>query len=265
MSCAATAGAAGLGSPLLAHLRPWLDRLPAAPDATAVDALAASLELCTANGLPLRFTPPREDGLAYEERVWHRGEVETRQDNWHDFFNALIWMAFPRAKAALNARHVREMAATPGGRGRARDAMTHFDECGLVVVSSDPSLLDLLRGFRWQELFWQRRRDVVRDMRFLVFGHATCEQLLAPFRGLTAKAVLYAVDAAWLDLPGVDQLAAVDARLAEELAAGRHAVPRELQPVPLLGLPGMTPDNESPAYYDDTWQFRPGRRVAGSV
>lgn len=265
MSVAAPAGVVGLGSPLLAHLRPWLDRLSTTPDAAAVDALAGSLDLRTASGLPLRFVPPRADGLAYEERVWSRGEVETRPDNWHDFFNALVWMAFPRAKAALNARHVREMAEVPGGRGRARDAMTHFDECGLVVVSCDPALLDLLRGFRWKELFWQRRRDVVRDMRFLVFGHATCEQLLAPFRGLTAKAVLYAVDAAWLELPAADQLAAVDERLAGELAAGHHAVPRELQPVPLLGLPGMTPDNESAAYYEDVWQFRPGRRATGSV
>ena len=27
----------------------------------------------------------------------------------------------------------------------------------------------------------------------------------------------------------------------------------------LLGIPGVTPENEDPAYYEDTYQFRPGR------
>ena len=143
----------GRQSPLLEHLRPWLGRLPARPDADAVAGLAAQAGLVTASGHPLRFVPPRDDVLGYERRIWERGEVETRPDNWHDFFNALIWLAFPQAKAALNARHVREMGAGAAPRGQARDAMTHFDECGLVVVSSNPLLLDLLRGFRWKELF----------------------------------------------------------------------------------------------------------------
>ena len=38
----------------------------------------------------------------------------------------------------------------------------------------------------------------------------------------------------------------------------RH--PRDLQPLPLLGIPGLTPESEDPAFYEDTWQFRPGRR-----
>jgi hypothetical protein len=38
-----------------------------------------------------------------------------------------------------------------------------------------------------------------------------------------------------------------------------------LRPVPLLGIPGMTPDNECGEYYDDTWQFRSGRRAVAGV
>jgi len=249
--------------PLFFPIASWLSRLPGCPDAEAVARLAEAAGLCTENGRRLRFVPPQADGLGYERRIWATGEVETRPDNWHDFFNALVWLAFPRAKAALNARHLREMAATEAGRGQARDAMTHFDECGLVVVSEEPALLGLLRDFRWKDLFWERRARVAAAMGFFVFGHATYEQLLAPFRGLTAKAVLYEVAPGWLGRPLAAQLADLDQRLTADLGAGRYASPRELQPVPLLGIPGTTPDNEAAEYYDDTWQFRPGRRAAG--
>ncbi len=260
-------------NPLFAPLAPWLARLqppwPPVPDAAALaglTALAAGLALRSATGHPLSFPPPRDDGLGYEARIGANGQVETRPDNWHDFFNALVWCAFPLSKQAINGRHLQALAAAgdgaPGsGRGGARDAMTHFDECGALVLSSDPSLLQLLREFRWQELFWQRRADLAASLRVVVFGHATYESLLAPFRGLTAKAVLYEVDAAALAAVDRGDLAALDARLAAELAAGRHGRPRELQPLPLLGLPGVTADNENPDYYADTWQFRPGRRA----
>jgi hypothetical protein len=87
------------------------------------------------------------------------------------------------------------------------------------------------------------------------------EALLKPFRGLTAKAVLYTVSEDWLTLDARGLNAAVDGLLAADLASGRYTRPRDFQPLPLLGIPGSTPDNEDPAYYDDTWQFRPGRRA----
>lgn len=266
-----SAGPGAYAHPLFDPLRSWLDRLPGRPDLQALAALAAARPIRTASGRPVRFVPPQTDGLGYERRVWERGEVETRPGNWHDFFNALVWLAFPRAKAALNARHVGAIAAagreSGAGqvRGHARDAMTHLDECGLAVLADDPSLLDLLRGFQWKSLFWQRRADVVAHMRFIVFGHATYEALLAPFFGLTAKAILYPVDRATLALP-VDELrAALDGWLARDLAAGTYDAPRALQPVPLLGIPGATSANADPAYYDDVRQFRPGRRESGRV
>ena len=138
--------------------------------------------------------------------------------------------------------------------------MTHFDECGVVVVSCDSSLLGLLRAFQWKALFWERRPDLARALRCFVFGHASYEQLLQPFRGLTAKAVLHEVTEDWLCVPPSAQLAAIDRWLAGELAAGRCADPRAFHPLPLMGLPGVTPDNENPAYYDDRWQFRSGRQ-----
>jgi hypothetical protein len=247
-------------NPLFFPLTPLLARLPPAPDMAALSALAAERALRTVTGQPVSFVPPQDDGLGYEARIAARGEVETRPDNWHDWFNGLVWLTFPLAKAALSARHAAELAAAGDGRGAVRDAMTHFDECGAVVVAEDASLLDLLAAFSWKELFVTRRAEVVAGLRIFIFGHATYEALLAPFRGLTAKCVLTPVAAGWLQQPLAAQLDDLDVRLATDLAAGRHGDPRSLQPLPLLGLPGVTPANEDPAYYDDAWQFRPGRR-----
>lgn len=248
-------------SPLFEPLRPWLKQLPAHPDARALAELAERYPIHTASGQQLSFVPPQLDGLAYECRIWESGAVETRPDNWHDFFNALVWLSFPRAKVVVNASHERAMNPDGQARGSVRDALTHFDECGIVVLSSKPVLLDLLRDFQWKALFVERRAEVERSMRFVIFGHATYEALLKPFRGLTAKAVLHAVSEAWLEMPYAAQVAAVDGLLAADLGSGRYTRPRDFQPLPVLGIPGVTPESEDPAYYDDTWQFRPGRRM----
>lgn len=246
-------------SPLFAPLRGWLDQLPPTPDSAALGRLAKRFPIHDENGQCIRFVPPQPDGLAYECRIRETGEVETRVDNWHDFFNALVWLTFTQTKIALSASHVRAMTQPGEARGTRRDTLTHFDECGIVVLSSKPALLDLLRGFEWKKLFVEHRAEVQSDMRFILFGHATYEQLLKPFRGLTAKAVLYEVSESWLAMPFAEQIAAVDLRLAADLASGRYQRPRDFQPLPLLGIPGVTPENEDPAYYEDTYQFRSGR------
>jgi hypothetical protein len=65
------------------------------------------------------------------------GEVETRPDNWHDFFNALVWLSFPQTKNCRQRQSCRSAMSRSGeARGTIRDALTHFDECGIVVLSS---------------------------------------------------------------------------------------------------------------------------------
>jgi hypothetical protein len=248
-------------SPLFEPLRRWLERLPLRPDTQAVAELATHFPIHAENGQRIRFVPPQADGLVYECRIWESGEVETRPDNWHDFFNALVWLSFPKTKIAISAAHVSAMQAPGEKRTNTRDVLTHFDECGIVVLSSQPELLELLRGFCWKALFVERRAEVISSMRFVIFGHATYEQLLKPFRGLTAKAVLYEVSEDWLQMSAEAQLTAVDSLLADDLTSGKYTRPRDFQPLPLLGIPGVTPESENPDYYDDTWQFRPGRRA----
>jgi acyl-coenzyme A thioesterase PaaI-like protein len=48
------------------------------------------------------------------------GEVPTRSHNWHDWFNALAWLAWPHSKEALNARHVRAIRRGEQTRATAR-------------------------------------------------------------------------------------------------------------------------------------------------
>jgi hypothetical protein len=169
---------------------------------------------------------------------------------------------FPRTKAVLNAHHYREMLARRGERlrGTARDVLTLFDEGGVLVACADASLADLLVGFRWKELFWQRRAHVACAMRFRVFGHAIHEKAVAPFRGITAKALILPVACEALALPLDEELAMLDERAAAHFAnPGALASTRSLPPLPVLGVPGWTPENADSAYYDDTDHFRPGR------
>ncbi len=110
-------------------------------------------------------------------------------------------------------------------------------------------------------MFVERRAELLASTRFVVFGHASHDALAAPFVGLCGKALFIEVDAVWLALPQAEALAALDGRLAA-LFDSSDLSPRDWQPLPLLGIPGATADNESPDYYDDTRQFRPARTNA---
>lgn len=230
--------------------------------------MARERGLVTGNGLPLQFIEPSGGPDGYEERAFLSGEVATRPGNRHDLFNALIWLAWPLAKAALNRRHHAAIADArrqgSAERGALRDALTQFDECGVVVAGCAPGVWQSLCAHRWREVFVGRREELLHSTRFLLFGHASHDALAAPYVGLCGKALFIEVDAAWLELPATAALAELDSRLAALFDAGEFA-PRDWQPLPLLGIPGATADNEQPDYYDDTRQFRPPRTMrAGS-
>lgn len=237
------------------------------PGAVELTALATARGIVVggegeARGQALRFTPPTNDGWGYEMRIAQFGCVETRTESWHDFFNALVWLRFPLAKAALSAAHYAAMSSA--GRGQRRDALTHFDECGVILVARDPAYLAQVREFRWRGLFWDNRADLAANLEVVIFGHATYEQLLQPFRGLTAKAILLHLppEHAYWQMVASERWAFLDAYLADYLSRPATTLtrPRDLHPFPLLGLPDLVPENNTASYYDDTWQFRTGRR-----
>jgi DUF3025 family protein len=257
-------------SEMFAPLRPVAAGLPAIgwPDLDLLNALAEDhgRRILNTQGMRVRFVPqaPKSKSFvaAFEPRAYLKGEVRVRAFDWHDLFNALVWMTFPTAKAVINARHYESMvAAGRGNRPPQRDALTLFDEDGVVVVSTDAGLLELVRGFRWKELFWQRRDAVKARMRFAVFGHALFSKALRPFVGLTGNAVLLQVSGTLLESAKAARLAELDRLLAIRIwNRDRFCHGRELSPLPVLGVPGWWSANEREEFYDDTAYFRPGRR-----
>ena len=252
-------------SPIYAAFANALERLPADRWPAHEELTRAAAGIVTDRGRPLRFVKPRghdqRERRYYELRIAETGEVETRADNWHDFFNALAWISYPRAKSAINAQH----AAILEERGREeerrrspeRDALTLFDEGGVVVASSSPELTRLVVDFQWKELFWHRRDELARDMRFFAFGHALLEQALRPYLGMVAKTVFVTAADAFVALPLGAQVERVDSLLAAHFAdRARFPSPKSMAPMPVLGIPGWHPDTALESFYDDAKHFR---------
>jgi hypothetical protein len=229
-------------------VRPWLERLGPERSLERLNRLAADSDLRTASGRAVRFVPPASADPYYEVHLYETGRVQTRPDNLHDLFNAAAWLAFPKTKALINALHAEEIPRERGRRGRRRDLLTLLDEGGVIVQCDDAELVAAALDFRWKELFWTRRQRVREAMRLRVLGHATLEQALKPWPGISCKALIVPL-AAQAD-------AAAHARLA---ALPADATPRALAPLPVFGYPGWLPENARAEFYDDTRYFRPFR------
>lgn len=254
-------------SPMFAMLRATAEKLPEIgwPNVEVLNhvALETGRRIVNARGQRIWFVPAEcGDGQGFETLTFTQGHVRVRPIDWHDLLNALVWMVFPTAKASINLRHQQEIdAQVDNTRSAVRDALTHFDEDGMIVLSADTSLSALLQGFAWKDLFWMQRDEVARSMRFVPFGHALYDKLRKPFIGVTAKALVFEVEADVLALDREAMRAHIDRLLGLHiLDAMRMTSPKVLQPVPLLGVPGWWPQNEDPAFYDDADYFRPGRR-----
>lgn len=259
---------ARLRQPPFETLHAAIERLPADRWPGHQDLCAAAHGIRVSTGAPLTFVPPRTAADSarryYELHIAQTGEVETRACNWHDLFNALAWITFPRAKARINAQHVAMLEA--GGAREARhrtaprDALTLFDEGGVAVASSSPELLRLIVDFRWKELFWARRDELSRHVRFIAFGHGLYEQSLAPYLGMVAKTVFLPVEEGFASLAAAERIARVDAMLDGHFAdPARFASPKLMAPMPVLGIPGWHPGTEHEAFYDDPVHFRASR------
>jgi hypothetical protein len=258
---------------LFESLRRELESLTEFPDIAALNGLAAlgALPQLTADGRRLSFAAPAPSGKGlsvvdsrYEARVQREAAIETRPGNWHDMFNALVWLAWPLAKAALNAVHTHDIdeenCAGTGRRSVARDIATLFDESGAVLACADPALGGLLRQFRWKELFCVRRAEVESRIRCYIFGHALFDRARQPYKGMTAHALIFPVTPDFFQQTPALQVRALDAMLAGWFGnpANLDSTQR-LAPLPVLGFPGFCAASTDPRYYDDAAVFRPGR------
>ncbi|WP_442793621.1 DUF3025 domain-containing protein [Paraburkholderia sp. ZP32-5] len=229
----------------------------------AMNADAARMRQTTGRGEPLAFIaqddlPP---GAAYEAHIASTGCVPTRH-NLHDFFNGSMWFAFPRIKAALNARQSAALDVLGVGptRGGVRDMLTLFDENALLFACADPALSAALRGFDWRTLFVTRRDAWTRSCEVRCFGHALLEKLIAPFKGCTGHAWIVDVPVAYFEWDSAARDAWLDEAVSTALLETSALTSRMFAPLPVLGIPGWWSGNESPAFYDDATVFRAGRR-----
>lgn len=190
----------------------------------------------------------------YEPRVFLKQELQTRTENWHDFFNAMIWLKFPQSKLALNRRHYEAARKRNAGSNRStlENRLTQFDECGAVIVASSEQALQLIRNHQWQALFVEQASLFEEDIRCIVFGHAMFEKALNPYIGMTCHCLLMA-DPALLAEVKQGHNERLDSIIADYWLNQSAAQPERLQPLPLLGIPGYWPGQDSTFYGNDKY------------
>lgn len=223
---------------------------------------------------PLTFVSQNAlpEGEAYESFIATTGNIPTR-DNLHDLFNGSIWLTFPKTKALFNHYHMREIAAQGinESRGRVRDTITIFDENGAVLVTADPSIGHALIDFNWQDSLvtprakWDDPKQMNRDAQAAVyiFGHALLEQLVQPRKPLCAHSIVIHVTQDFFALSLSERMRYLDNQMADymdKLLSKDTVTPRQLAPLPILGVPHFWPENEQTSFYDDRYVFRSGRR-----
>ncbi|QZA82107.1 DUF3025 domain-containing protein [Deefgea piscis] len=245
-------------TPAFAPVLPYLQRFSQAP--LHADWLTVSERIQTQGGANIQFVDPDSITEYYELEIYQKGRVATRL-NWHDTFNATIWQAYPKSKVALNALHFKAMQADPDSkiRGPVRDAATLFDECGLILPYSRPALLELMVAHQWQALFVEEAQAWGQEISAFVFGHATLENLLQPFVGLTGKCWPIQVDADFFALDLIAQRQELDHRIAEQIELHALQTPRQLPPLPYLGIPQWWPEQDAD-FYANTRYFRHARQ-----
>jgi hypothetical protein len=202
-----------------------------------------------------RFVP--QDALpeteAYEAFIFRTGQIPTR-NNAHDFFNGLMWLSMPRTKCALNVLQATQIAqeGVKQTRGAARDAATLFDENGAVLLTTSRALIDAWLAHDWLRLFVELL-DEWKHAKLLIFGHATLEKLLNPYKAITTHTL-------WIEAAHDTALDEVDALLAASID---RIEKKDWQPLPIMGVPGWWPVElgvQDSGFYADARVFR--RKVA---
>lgn len=210
----------------------------------------------TATGNNISFMTPVAGLPFYELQIAQTGQVPTRS-NLHDFFNALVWFALPRTKAILNQRQVQEIRMHGMGatRGKLRDALTLIDESAALLITTVPEAVSAWHAHDWQALFVHLKPAWQYDIRLVVMGHALMENwgraYQSGYKGLTAKVWHVPFEPRKFECMGC-----LDAWFAQQLQREQTLEPRQLRPLPLCGVPGWWPNQDSASFYQDQSIFR---------
>ena len=238
---------------------PWLDvwREPGQRVAQRVangQRLHEALNADPANAVV--FVPQAElpSGEPYERYIFNSDRCPTRE-GLHDFFNGICWIRFPQTKKRLNALQAAEIDSrgVHGVRGPVRDALTLFDE-NAAFLQAPPALWQALLDSDWGRLFVSLR-PLWAQARLVLFGHALLEKLVHPRKAITAHV--------YVTQDAINSEANLDASVAASLTV-RTLAGKPFVPLPVLGVPGWWPPNETSDFYDDVTVFRSPRRYASA-
>lgn len=204
----------------------------------------------------------------YESRIYLKGELQTRLENWHDFFNAMCWLQFPRIKASLNSIHFENSKTRKIGTNRSpmENAITLFDECGAIIVTDDNSILDLIRNHEWKDLFWNKKfwdnkESAGNHIQCYVFGHAIHEKTLTPYIGMTAHTIMLKKASDFFQKDYSAQLNEIDRTISDIWNNNKIETPKDLQAFPLLGIPGWWNKDQNESFYANSEYFRRKKRT----
>ena len=186
-------------------------------------------------GMPLVFEKQTVelvlDGMHYEQRIYQHGKIATRENNWHDLFNAMMWLKYARIKSALNSRQWNDVQQYGlKSRTPAQCAMTLFDEAG-AFVAMPADMLECWKLHDWHGLFIENAESWRSGKaRVAVFGHALLDHALVTETLLVAKCIV--LDDHFDFSSGFDML-------ADDIQSGNRLLANsELRTLPLCGIPG---------------------------
>lgn len=155
----------------------------------------------------------------YDGSIHLRGQVPCLHHSYHDLFNALAFSAYVRSKRALHARQFNALKAwagdapkLPGRRTREQDALTIFDEGGVVVLL-EPGMMRTWRTSD-QPLSLSAHQPKSGALP-LLFGHALVEHLFDGHTQIRASALVIELAEPLSTIP--DILDAADVELAARI------------------------------------------------
>ncbi|MEO8002436.1 MAG: DUF3025 domain-containing protein [Arenimonas sp.] len=236
----------------VAEFLPWAEG-DQWPDVESLNQSGVALQHAH-TGLPLVFAKQTaellNDGMHYEQRIFQRGLIATRENNWHDLFNAMMWLKYPQIKSALNARQWGDIEKHGlKTRTPSQCAMTLFDEAGAIVAMPE-EMLGCWKQHDWHGLFiehadaWRTGRAQVA-----VFGHALLDHALVTETLLVAKCIV---------LEDKSDLTTYLERIGHSIHAGNSLrANSELRTLPLCGIPGWHAASDSAEFISTAACFSP--------